>query len=221
MNVIDALYTRTSIRAFKPDPIGRETIHKIMEAATRSPSWANTQPWEIYVAAGDALERLRQGFQVRLRENMPRNLDFPAPQKWPDTFQKRMTALMAERSKIPEVIPPGQDPRQAMMERNYRFFGAPVVVYLCMDRGLTPWSMFDIGSLSQSIMLAAQEYGVDSIPAVMLVAYPDLIRAELDIPPDLLVLFGIALGYRDAQQPVNQFRTPRRPLHEVVHIKGL
>jgi hypothetical protein len=131
-----------------------------------------------------------------------------------------MAALKADRDKIPGVASPGKDPKKAMMERNSRFFDAPVVVYLCMDRALTPWSIFDIGMLSQSIMLAAQEYGVDSIPAVMLAAYPELIRAELHIPPDLLVLFGIGLGYRDAQQ-LNQVRTPRRPLNEVVHIKGL
>ena len=221
MNVIEALDSRTSIRAFRPDPVSRETILKITGAAIRSPSWANTQPWEIYVAAGEALNRLRQGFQDRQRKGMPRNLDLPAPQKWPDTLQKRIAALMADRSKIPEVTSPGQDLRQAMMDRNYRLFDAPVVVYLCMDRALTPWSVFDIGMLSQSIMLAAQEFGVDSIPAVMLVAYPDLIRAELDILPDLLVLFGIGLGYRDAQQPLNQLRTARRPLDEVVRIKGL
>ena len=221
MNVIEALNSRTSIRAFKSDPVGRETILKILEAATRSPSWANTQPWEVYVAAGEALNRLRQGFEGRLREGKPRNLDLPAPQKWPDVFQQRMAALKADMDKIPGAASPGKDPRQAMIERNYRFFDAPVVVYLCMDRVLTPWSVFDIGQLSQSIMLAAQEYGVDSIPAVMLVAFPDLIRAELDIPPDLLVLFGIALGYRDAQQPINQLRRPRRPVGEVVRIKGL
>ena len=221
MNVVEALNSRTSIRAFKPDPVSRETILKILEAATRSPSWANTQPWEIYVAAGEALNRLRQGFEGQLREGKPRNLDLPAPQKWPEVFQQRMAALMADRDKIPGVASPGKDPRQVMMERNYRFFDAPVVVYLCMDRVLTPWSVFDIGQLSQSIMLAAQEYGVDSIPAVMLVAFPDLIRAELDIPPDLLVLFGIALGYRDEQQPLNRQRRPRRPLNEVVRIKGL
>jgi len=221
MNVIEALESRTSIRAFKPDPVSRETILKILQAATRSPSWANTQPWEVFVAAGEALNRLRQGFEGRLREGKPRNLDLPAPPKWPDVFQKRMAALMADRSKIPGVTPAGQDMRQAMMERNYRFFDAPAVVYLCMDRALTPWSVFDIGMLSQSIMLAAREYGVDSIPAVMLVAFPDLIRAELDIPPDLLVLFGIGLGCRDAQQPTNQLRTVRRPLDEVVRIKGL
>jgi nitroreductase len=165
--------------------------------------------------------RLRQGFEGRLREGKPRNPDLPAPQKWPDIFQQRMAALRVDRGKSPGIAAPGEDPRQAMIERNYRFFDAPVVVYLCMDRALTPWSVFDIGMLSQSIMLAAQEYGVDSIPAVMLVAYPDLIRTGLDIPPDLLVLFGIGLGYRDAQQPLNQHRSPRRPLGDVVRVKGL
>ena len=59
MNVIDALRARSTVRAYKPDPVSRDTILKIMKAATRAPSWANTQPWEIFVAAGEALERLR------------------------------------------------------------------------------------------------------------------------------------------------------------------
>lgn len=67
--------------------------------------------------------------------------------------------------------------RRASSRRNFEFFGAPVVAYLCMDRSLTPWSIFDLGSFCQSMMLAAQEYGVGSIPAVMLAAYPDLALA--------------------------------------------
>ena len=54
MNVIDALNSRSTIRAFNPDPVGRETTLKILEAATRAPSWANTQPWELFVAGGGA-----------------------------------------------------------------------------------------------------------------------------------------------------------------------
>gem|GEM_PF-5915725 len=30
---------------------------------------------------------------------------------------------------------------------------------------------------------------------------------------------GVALGYRDPQHPKNQYRSPGRPLHEVVHFK--
>jgi nitroreductase len=111
--------------------------------------------------------------------------------------------------------------RHAMFERAHQFFGAPTVVYLCIDRTLTAWSIFDMGLLAQSIMLAAQQYGVDSAAAALLISYPDLIRAELEIPEDVSILMGVALGYRDRQHPLNQYRSPRRPLQEVVRLKGL
>ncbi|MGI5837687.1 MAG: nitroreductase, partial [Chloroflexota bacterium] len=96
----------------------------------------------------------------------------------------------------------------------------PVVVYLCMDRTLSHWSLFDMGSLAQSIMLAAQERGVDSAPAVVLAAYPDLLRAELGIPGDLSILLGVALGYGDSDHPHNCYRSSRRPLEDVAHFTG-
>lgn len=77
-----------------------------------------------------------------------------------------------------------------------------------------------MGLLAQSIMLAGQQYGVDSAAAALLISYPDLIRAELEIPEDVLILMGVALGYRDRQHPLNQYRSPRRPLQEVVRLKG-
>jgi nitroreductase len=107
------------------------------------------------------------------------------------------------------------------MADNYRFFGAPSVVFLCMDRTLTPWSMFDMESLAQSIMLAAQQYGVDSAIAFMFASYPDLVRAELRVPDDLAVLIGIALGYADADYLRDRQRSSRRPLKDVVRCKGI
>lgn len=111
--------------------------------------------------------------------------------------------------------------RRAHYRKNFEFFGAPVVVYLCMDRSLTPWSIFDLGMLSQSIMLAARELGLNSIPAVNLVAYPDLLRPELGIPEEMLVLFGLALGYGNPEDPVNKPRSLRRPIHEVARFIGV
>ena len=108
-----------------------------------------------------------------------------------------------------------------MMKLNYQFFKAPVVVYLCMNRNLTPWSIFDLGLLAQSIMLAAQEHGVGSAPAVTLVAHPELIRAELKIPDDLSIIIGIALGYADGAHPQNKYRSPRRTIHEAATFRGV
>ena len=48
----------------------------------------------------------------------------------------------------------------------------------------------------------------------------NLIRKELEIPDDLSIIIGIALGYSDAQHPQNKFRSLRRPIQEVVRFIG-
>jgi len=220
MNVLDALNGRYTVRAFRSDPIDQDTLRKILEAALRAPSWANTQPWEIAVAGGEALNRLRTAYMENLKNCVPRNPDLPLPKQWPPALQKRMEALKGERlatlereCKDPAVI-------EGMMQLNYQFFNAPIVLYLCMDRTLTPWSIFDLGLFAQSLMLVAQHHGIGSAPAVTLVAHPDLIRAELKIPEDLLIIIGIALGHADTQHPQNKYRSPRRTVQDAVTFKG-
>ena len=88
---------------------------------------------------------------------------------------------------------------------NRRFFDAPCAVYLCMDQTLGTWSMFDLGAMCQSICLAAQDHGVESAIAINLVVYPDVLRDELLIPRDLLIVIGIALGYADPSRPGGRF----------------
>lgn len=221
MDVIDALHARFTVRAFKPDPVHKKTILKIVDAARRAPSSGNTQPWELFVAGGDALDRLRHAYEGRFHSGLPSSPDLPAPRQWPPVLQKRMDELRAARFESLGIQRDDEAARHEMVERAHQFFGAPTVVYLCMDRTLTAWSTFDMGVLAQSIMLAAQEYGVDSAAAALFVSYPDLIRAELGIPAHLSIIMGVALGYRDQQHPLNQYRSPRRPIREIVHFRGL
>ncbi|MFZ0925356.1 MAG: nitroreductase [Halobacteriota archaeon] len=222
MDVIDALHARSTVPAYKPDPVRKDTILKILKAATRAPSWANTQPWEIFVAGGEPLERLRTAYVGRYQERVPPNPDLSAPQTWPPVIRQRMAELMSARARLKRTDRErdGAAVRQSLFESNYRFFGAPAVVFLCMDRNLSSWSLFDMGLLAQSIMLAAQEYQVDSAPAFLFGSYPDLVRAELDIPTELSILIGLALGYAD-MNPQNQYRSVRRSIEDVVHCKSL
>jgi nitroreductase len=221
MNVKQALESRYSVRAFKSRPVDRETLVKVLEPALRAPSWANTQPWVLFVAGGDVLERLRQAYLTRLNQGVPANHDLARPQQWPAAAKARMAENTAARARELGQDPGDQATRQAQMARNFAFFDAPAVVYLTLDRTLTPYSYFDVGMLAQSIMLEAEELGLGSIPAVQLVAYPDLLRAELGIPDDLLILLGVALGYPEAESEHNKFRSSRRPLQDLVRFKGL
>jgi nitroreductase len=47
MDLMEAIKGRRSIRKYKPDPVSEEAIQKIIEAVRWSPSWANTQCWEV------------------------------------------------------------------------------------------------------------------------------------------------------------------------------
>lgn len=221
MNIVEAVESRRSIRAFKPEPVAREVLLKILAAANWSPSWADTQPWEVFVAGGASLARIREGFLARFEAGVPMAGDIPRPQEWPPSVKQRMLDFVEDRCAALGVIPGDEAARQASMRRNFEFFDAPVGVFLCLHKDLSPWSYFDLGLFAQSLMLAAMEYSVGSVVAVNLAAYPDVIREELAIPEDYAVMIGIALGYEDPESAENQCRSIRRPVEDAVTISGL
>ena len=49
MDLIDAIKGRRSIRKYRPDPVSEEVLQKVMDALRWTPSWANTQCWEVIV----------------------------------------------------------------------------------------------------------------------------------------------------------------------------
>ncbi len=218
--VRDVLNARYTCRDFRSDPVPRTIIDKILEAATRAPSTANTQPWEIFVAGGDRLSRIREHFLLNHDKNRPPHPDLPMARQWPAALKKRVDEIMALHQKELMTHPGEVSEDKKHQARNFQFFGAPVVIYLCMDKSLGFWSIFDLGLLTQSILLEAREWGLDTAPALMLVAYPDIIREELAIPNHLSVVFGIALGYAAEGSRPGEFKSPRRPLSEVVHYSG-
>ena len=221
MNVTEALTARYSCRGFTTEPVTRAQIEAVVAAASRAPSWANTQPWEVVVAAGETLERIRRSYLQRGQEGIERALDIAAPASWPEAHKARIAELMQVRTGLLGIDPNDADARRRLMQRNFSLFGAPVVAWLCMDKALSPWSLFDLGSFAQSLMLAAAAAGLQSVPAVMLAAYPDVLRKELGVSDTLAIAIGIALGHADPEEPLNRLRSPRRPLGEILTVRGL
>jgi nitroreductase len=211
MDVIDALNARRSVRAYLPKPVPRETLEAIVAAAARTPSWANTQPWQVFVVTGEALARIREGFaQCHARGEKPQ-IETATPDEWPQAARDNTRALQeAQAEQCGEALAQFGPLNQTMFE-------APAVVYICMDKSLGHWSLYDIGAYSQSLMLAAQEYGVDSIPAMTLTLYSQVIRQEIEIADDLQITIGIALGYCDDSNGINNLQSPRAPLAQTVH----
>ena len=106
-------------------------------------------------------------------------------------------------------------------------FEAPSVIYIYIDRSfhlqgdrLNVWPIFDCGLVADNIMLLATKYGLGTIPQVQAVNYADALRKILGIPDDKLIVLGIAIGYPDWDDPVNQFRSEREPLEKVTKWYG-
>ena len=104
------------------------------------------------------------------------------------------------------------------MEWSSRLFGAPVLAVICMDKALS--SNLDIGLFVQTICIAARGYGVDSLIAAAFVSQPDILRQELEIPESLNIITGVGLGYPEPNSIINTYRSPRRPIQEVVRYKS-
>jgi nitroreductase len=216
MDVIEAILNRYSVRDFSSQPVPKETVMKILEAAIHSPSGINGQPWEVFVAAGATLEKIRKIYQER-PHNVPARQSQPGAPPRPAFILERMAALRNERMKLLGLDPNDQASGNVFTEWSRRLYGAMVLIVVCMDRGLS--SNLDIGLFIQTICLAAQGYGVDSIIAQALVSHADVLRQELEIPESLNIVTGVGLGYAN-QSLINTYRSSRRPVQEVVRYKS-
>lgn len=60
MELHEAIRTRRSCRLFRPDPVPREALERVVEAATWAPSGKNRQNWKIFVVRGAVRDRLAE-----------------------------------------------------------------------------------------------------------------------------------------------------------------
>lgn len=212
MNVSEALYGRHAIRAFLPKPVEKDKFLTVLEAAGQTPSWGNSQPWEVFIATGETLARIKKGYLEKYAAKAGFAPETPRPLEWSAKTKERMRQLgpATERDCGSAALQFGQ--------LNQSMFNAPAVIFICMDKVLSNWSLYDIGAYSQSVMLAAWEQGLSTVPAITLVAFPEVIRQELQLPDNLKITIGIAIGYADEEHGINKLRPGRSLLSEEVRF---
>lgn len=220
MDVFEAVNKRRSTRAFKPDPVPEKIIKEIMALAQRAPSWTNTQPWEFAVVTGDKLKELRKALVARIGD--PHTADFVRPQEYPEPLESRRMASMDITWGIKGIKRDDKEKRKWWDIQQFNNFGAPCEVFILTERsffsqskGQNVYSVFDCGMVAQTMMLAATGYGLGTIVQAMAVSYPDTIRKVLGIPDSKMVLIGVAIGYPDMDDKINQFRSDREPPDKV------
>lgn len=216
MELLEGIETRRSIRAFKPTPIPEETLRKILKVASKSPSYTNTQPWEVAVVTGKKKEELSKILYDLANSNVTPNPDIPSARNWPPELERRSREHGANRFKALGIERENEQQRKGMRLSNFEFYGAPCVLFLFMDSTLGSWSMFDMGSFSQSVLLAAHALGMESCLQASIAGYPDAVREFLKIPKTKKLVLGISMGYPNLEAKINTYHAQRASLDAFV-----
>lgn len=182
----EALYAlmrkRRSIRKYKPDPVPREVLERVLEAATWAPSGKNLQNWRFFVLQGKKRDEYLQYSQKSWDSIRP-------------ILEKRLKPSL-----------------YAFTERFFYTLGdAPVLIFAYNKPDPEENNQTSLGSVYmavQNLLLAAEAEGLGTCA----LGSPLEVREEVDRflgvdDTDLQLVCGVTVGYPDHEPPA----APRQP----------
>ncbi|MCX5838664.1 MAG: nitroreductase [Deltaproteobacteria bacterium] len=214
MDIIEAIYQRKSIRGFKSDPVSRDILTKILDAACRSPSAVNTQPWEFIVLTGDVLDRVRVAIIDKLNKKEPMHPEHHIV-NWPNDsiYRERQVDLAKKLFQLMDIRREDREKRAVWLERGFRFFDAPIGILILTDKSLGDVGpLLDLGAAMQTLCLAALNFGLGTCIEDQGVLYPEVLRKIAQIPENKKIIIAIAMGYPDWDFPANALVNSRESL---------
>lgn len=221
VNVIDAIKGRSSKRKYLNKPVPKDIQNKILEAAQMTPSGANMQPWQVYaVSDSGMLKQVGDDIisHIEAGGDVDQFIQY-YPIKWINPYKLRRIKTGVGLYEKMGVDRKDKDRRTELWHDNFRWFGAQTVFFVFVDSTLIDGSqgaLIDCGAYMQSLMLAAQEYGVDSCPQGSTTEYGRIVAKTLGAPENLSLLYSVVLGYENKEAIQNSYQPERVGLDEVV-----
>ena len=218
--VLEALKNRSSKRSYNDKKIPKDILEKILTAAGMTPSGANMQPWITYAVSNpDTLKKVGDAVIAKMDEGIM-NDQFVQyyPVKWTNPYKKRRITTGAGLYKLMEVDRKDNETRIEMWKDNFRWFGAQTVIFVFTAEANideAQGAFIDCGAYMQSIMLAAQEFGIDSCPQGSTTEFGRVVAKELEVPENLALLYSVVLGYSDDAK-INAYQPDKVKLEEAV-----
>lgn len=210
----DALLSRRSCRAFLPVPVPRPDVERLLALAARSASNSNCQPWQVHVLTGAAKRHLTAEL-LRAHDDaeFPRSPEYdyqPVADQWPEPFRSRRQRFgQALYRDVLGIAPDDAAGRHGHHQRNYDFFGAPVGIILTVSSHPRQGALLDAGLFLQALMLAARGAGLHTCAQASFIDFSTVLRENLAIPDDQVIVCGLALGYADRAHRLDGLHTPR------------
>ncbi|WP_028115582.1 nitroreductase [Ferrimonas senticii] len=214
------LSERRSVRGFLQQPVANALLQQIFSDAQLSPSNCNTQPWHTYVASGASCQRLRQGLVEQASSGVTPKAEFGYYSQFEGDARQRQVECAEVLYGSMGIERGDKVGRMGALLRNYQFFDAPHVAFICMDTRFDVVNAIDIGTYLQTLMLLLQANGISSCAQGALAYFPELVKQELDIPAEQGIIVGLSFGYEDPNHPTCAARTSRAAVQQSVSFKS-
>ena len=219
--VIEAINNRSSKRAYLPKPVPKDILEKILQTSAQTPSGANMQPWVVYAVTNqDILKKVGDAVIKKMDEGILNDQFIQYyPIKWVNPYKKRRIVTGAGLYKLMGVDRKDNDTRIEMWKDNFRWFGAQTVIFVCTDKANIDESqgaLIDCGAYMQTLMLSAQEFGIESCPQGSTTEFGKVIADVLELPENLALLYSVVLGYEDKEAKINSYQPARVKVEDSV-----
>lgn len=217
---LDALMSaRFSCRAFRPDPVPRTVIERIVTTARKVPSWCNAQPWQLIITSGAETDAFREALKAEVA-SASFSADLPFPKRYTGVYQDRRRTCGWALYEAVGVQRGDREGSARQNMRNFDLFDAPHCAIVSSPAELGGYGAMDTGGFVTAFTLAAQAEGVATIPQAAVASYSPFLHRYFGIGEDRLTLCAISFGYADMDDPANAFRTERAGLDEIVDWRG-
>lgn len=220
MDLLEAIDSRKSVRGYKSDPVPKELLLEIFEAAIRAPSAMNTQPWQATAVTGEALEGIKKGNIEKLTAGQGPNPEIKM-ESFQGHYRDRQVGLAKELFRLLDISREDKAKRMQWTMQGFKFFDAPAGVIFYADKSMEPAHAYtDLGAFIQTFCLVATAKGLGTCIMGQGVMFPDVIREHTGIGEDKRIFLCTPIGYADPDFPANQLRTERVPVEDITTFVG-
>jgi nitroreductase len=223
MDVFEAVDSRISCRAFLDKPVDPGIVRDLIVRAQRAASGGNLQSWFVHALTGEPLAEIKRRAAAAIEGQNPRTFDTEYP-IYPDKLWEPYSGRREHHGvQMYGALGIGRDDhagRLTQHKRNYRFFDAPVGLFISIDRGLGPGQWADLGGYIHALAFLARGYGLDTCPQEAWARLHKVVGDFIKLPPEQMLFCGMAIGYGDHSHPANSFRSPRADLAEFCTFHG-
>ena len=220
MDVINAIKTRKSVRAFKKKKVSLKTIKNILEISSLAPSGSNTQPWNVHVLVGKSLKNFTVVMKKEFKENNKylklERLNYM--KKYRNPYQERRRRVGWDLYSLLGIKKGDYKKTLEFHAQNYSFFDAPVGLIFSVEKDLGWMSWLDYGMFLQNICLLCRNYGLHSCPQAAWGLVYKKVNKYLNLQKNFTVHCGMAIGYENQKNKINNLKTEREKLENFCNV---